>query len=88
MTASAVPAAETEAPHALVELVGHTLVVTMNRPERKNALSGEMLAIMSDAWDRVNSDPDVRVCILTGAGAPSVRGWTSRPRTRSRRATP
>jgi enoyl-CoA hydratase len=55
-------------PHALVEQDGHTLVVTMNRPEARNALSGEMLAIMSDAWDRVNEDPEIRVCILTGAG--------------------
>lgn len=55
-------------PHCLVELVGHTLVVTMNRPEARNALSGEMLALMADAWDRVNEDPEVRVAILTGAG--------------------
>jgi enoyl-CoA hydratase len=27
-----------------------------------------MLRIMEDAWDRVNSDPEIRVCILTGAG--------------------
>src|SRR4051795_3474159 len=40
----------------------------MNRPEARNALSGEMLAIMSEAWDRVNDDPEVRVVILTGAG--------------------
>jgi enoyl-CoA hydratase len=56
------------APHCLVEQDGHKLVVTMNRPEARNALSGEMLAIMSDAWDRVNSDDSIRVCILTGAG--------------------
>ncbi|HET7736228.1 MAG TPA: crotonase/enoyl-CoA hydratase family protein [Nocardioidaceae bacterium] len=74
MTAPAAPVSEAEAPHALVELVGHTLVVTMNRPERRNALSGEMLAIMSDAWDRVNTDPDVRVCILTGAGGAFCAG--------------
>jgi enoyl-CoA hydratase len=55
-------------PHCLVEQVGHTLVVTMNRPEARNALSGEMLQIMSDAWDRVNSDDSIRVAILTGAG--------------------
>src|SRR6478672_5727606 len=30
-------------PHALIELHEHTLVVTMNRPEKKNALSGAML---------------------------------------------
>jgi enoyl-CoA hydratase len=58
----------TEAPHCLVELEGRTLVVTMNRPEARNALSGEMLGIMSDAWDRVNSDPEVLAVILTGAG--------------------
>jgi enoyl-CoA hydratase len=55
-------------PHCLVEQDGHKLVVTMNRPEARNALSGEMLAIMSEAWDRVNDDPEIRVCILTGAG--------------------
>ncbi|MER6938995.1 enoyl-CoA hydratase-related protein, partial [Nocardioides sp. NPDC000441] len=55
-------------PHAIVEQDGHKLIVTMNRPERRNALSSEMLRIMEDAWDRVNSDPEIRVCILTGAG--------------------
>src|SRR3954469_16591370 len=64
----------TEQPHALVEQVDHTLVVTMNRPEKRNALSGEMLAIMSDAWDRVNEDDDIRVCILTGAGGAFCAG--------------
>src|SRR5919106_3796136 len=70
MTTDSVPAGPgvATAPHCLVEQVDHTLVVTMNRPEARNALSGEMLAIMSDAWDRVNSDDSIRVCILTGAG--------------------
>jgi enoyl-CoA hydratase len=61
-------------PHCLVELADHTLVVTMNRPEKRNALSGEMLEIMSDAWDRVNSDDAVRVAILTGAGGSFCAG--------------
>jgi len=61
-------------PHCLVELVEHTLVVTMNRPEKRNALSGEMLAIMADAWDRVNEDDDVRVAVLTGAGGAFCAG--------------
>ncbi len=68
MLAMAESPAPNAQPHALVELDGHTLVVTMNRPEARNALSGEMLAILSDAWDRVDSDPEVRVVILTGAG--------------------
>ena len=54
-------------PHCLVEQEGHTLVVTMNRPEAKNALSGEMMDIMREAWDRVNTDESIRVAILTGA---------------------
>ena len=62
------PPCDQATPHCLVEQDGHKLVVTMNRPEARNALSGEMLAIMSDAWDRVNDDPEIRVCILTGAG--------------------
>ena len=55
-------------PHALVEQRGHTLIVTLNRPEARNALSGEMLSIMVEAWDRVDADDDIRSCILTGAG--------------------
>ena len=64
----------TEQPHALVEKHGHTLVVTMNRPEKRNALSGDMLAIMSEAWDQVNEDDDIRVAILTGAGGAFCAG--------------
>src|SRR5688572_30516199 len=79
MTTTDVPSPQPEhdaevQPHCLVELVGHTLVVTMNRPEVRNALSGEMLAIMEQAWDRVNADPEVRVCILTGAGGAFCAG--------------
>jgi enoyl-CoA hydratase/carnithine racemase len=55
-------------PEAIVEREGHTLIVTMNRPEARNALSGEMMQIMSEAWDEVNSNPDIRVAVLTGAG--------------------
>ena len=64
----------TTEPHALVDLVGNVLVVTMNRPEVRNALSGPMMAIMREAWDRVDNDPDVRVCILTGAGGSFCAG--------------
>ncbi|MGI9208086.1 MAG: crotonase/enoyl-CoA hydratase family protein [Rhodococcus sp. (in: high G+C Gram-positive bacteria)] len=62
------------APHCLVEQRGHVLIVTLNRPEARNALSGEMMAIMSDAWDRVDSDPEIRVAILTGAGGAFCAG--------------
>lgn len=61
-------------PDCLVELDGHVLVVTMNRPEARNALSGEMLSIMREAWDRVDADSDVRCCVLTGAGGAFCAG--------------
>jgi enoyl-CoA hydratase len=62
------------APHCLVEQEGHTLVVTMNRPEAKNALSGPMMEVMTEAWERVDSDPEIRVAILTGAGGAFCAG--------------
>ena len=71
---SATPVGQGEEPHALVELRGHVLVVTMNRPQARNALSGPMMAIMREAWDRADSDPHIRVCILTGAGGAFCAG--------------
>ena len=76
---SAVPAhpdqsGSDDPPHALVELRGHVLIVTMNRPHARNALSGPMMAIMKDAWDRVDTDPQIRACILTGAGGAFCAG--------------
>jgi enoyl-CoA hydratase len=61
-------------PHLLVEREQHVVVVTMNRPERRNALSGEMLVRMNDAWDEIDGDPEVRVAILTGAGGTFCAG--------------
>ena len=46
-----------EEPHCLVERRGHVLVVTMNRPEARNALSAEMMNIMRAAWDQVLHPP-------------------------------
>ncbi|QBJ97167.1 crotonase/enoyl-CoA hydratase family protein [Rhodococcus sp. ABRD24] len=66
--------APASSPHCLVEKRGHVLIVTMNRPEARNALSGEMMAIMTEAWDQVDSDPDIRVAILTGAGGAFCAG--------------
>lgn len=60
--------------HLTVERVGQTLVVTMNRPEAKNALSPSMLVGMADAWVELNSDDDLRCAILTGAGGQFCSG--------------
>jgi enoyl-CoA hydratase len=60
--------------HCLVEQRGAVLVVTMNRPEARNALSAEMMAGMKAAWDRVDDDREIRVCVLTGAGGAFCAG--------------
>ena len=54
-------------PDALVEIENHIMTVTLNRPARKNAMTLHMFARMDDAWRRASEDPDIRVCILTGA---------------------
>jgi enoyl-CoA hydratase len=59
---------QSETPHLLVERDGHVMVLTMNRPERRNALSPDMMQRMSEAWDEINQNPDIRVAVLTGAG--------------------
>ena len=70
--------------HLLTELVGgHTYVLTMNRPEARNALSGEMLQLMGEAWDRINEDPEIRVAILTGAGGAFCAGADLKAMTQS-----
>jgi len=55
-------------PDAIVERDGHLLTVTMNRPERMNALSGAMLVRMYDAFVEASTDDEIRCIILTGAG--------------------
>ena len=70
-------------PHCLVERQGHVLVVTMNRPEARNALSAEMMNIMREAWDQVDNDRDIRVCVLTGAGGAFCAGADLKAMTQS-----
>lgn len=42
--------------------------LTLNRPEARNAMTGEMLNALSEAVQRLALDPDVRCVVLTGAG--------------------
>lgn len=51
-----------------VEKDGHTLIVTLNRPEAKNALSPAMLIGMYKSWRRLEDDDDLYCAILTGKG--------------------
>jgi methylglutaconyl-CoA hydratase len=42
--------------------------LTLNRPEKRNALNGELVRALSAAMQRTAADPDVRVVALAGAG--------------------
>jgi enoyl-CoA hydratase len=61
-------------PHATVERDGQTLIVTMNRPEAKNALSPDMLWRLYEAWRLLDRDTELRCAILTGAGGTFCAG--------------
>ena len=51
------------------------MVLTMNRPQRRNALSLDMIVRLADAWAEIDGDPTIRSAILTGAaGAYCVGG--------------
>lgn len=61
-------------PHLLIERVDHVVILTMNRPEARNAWSLQMMVQMWDAWQMIDLDPEVRCAILTGAGGTFCAG--------------
>ena len=64
-------------PHLLFDRTGPggaVAVVTLNRPERRNALSMEMMARMYDAWVEIDENPDIRAAVVTGAGGDFCSG--------------
>ena len=48
--------------------------ITLNRPEKRNALNPELIAALKDALAQSASDADVRVVVITGAGADFCSG--------------
>ncbi|CAM8651249.1 enoyl-CoA hydratase-related protein [Sphingobium sp.] len=50
------------------EVRGKLAEVRLNRPAVLNAINAEMDRALVQAWARIDSDPDIRVAILTGAG--------------------
>jgi enoyl-CoA hydratase len=52
----------------LVERRGGIAIVTLNRPEKRNALSPEMVVRLADFWKEIADDHSVRVVVVTGAG--------------------
>ena len=57
-----------DAHEVLFEQDDHVATIVLNRPAKLNAVTPAMAARLIELVDRCNTDPDVRVVILTGAG--------------------
>lgn len=58
----------------LTERRERILIVTINRPQAKNAIDGAVSRGLADAVDRLDSDPELSVGIITGAGGTFCAG--------------
>ena len=47
----------------ITERDGHLLIVTLNRPDRMNAINGEMLVLLYDAMVEADTNPDIRAVV-------------------------
>ena len=64
----------TDTPEVLTEVDNGILVVTINRPEAKNAMTKAASEAIAAAMDRLDAEDDLRVGILTGAGGTFCSG--------------
>jgi enoyl-CoA hydratase len=58
----------------LVEARDHVLIITLNRPEARNAINEAVATGIAAAIDQLDGDPDLRVGVLTGAGGTFCSG--------------
>jgi enoyl-CoA hydratase len=54
--------------HLLIERLEGVALVTFNRPEKRNALSPEMVVRLAEFWKQVAGDDEVRAIVVTGSG--------------------
>lgn len=59
----------------LTEFSDGVAVITLNRPEAKNAVDLEVAKALAAAIDEFEARPDLTIAILTGAGERSARAW-------------
>jgi enoyl-CoA hydratase len=52
----------------LIERDGHIAILTLNRPDKLNALSPTLMQSLARTFDEINANDDVRCVVLTGAG--------------------
>lgn len=67
-------AADNQEPVILTEVVDRIGTITMNRPARRNALNGELIAALEGAVRQMADDANVKVIVLTGAAPEGAQG--------------
>lgn len=60
--------------HVTVAAEGAVLRVTMNRPDKRNALTSAMYTALADALDQASADPAIRVVLVSGTGGAFTSG--------------
>lgn len=60
------------------DVVDGVLLLTMNRPDQRNAIDLELALAIRDAWERFNADDDLRVAVITGAGTKAFTAGADR----------
>jgi 1,4-dihydroxy-2-naphthoyl-CoA synthase len=76
------------APVVLYEKTGRIARITLNRPEKLNAINDALPRELRHAVARANADDAVHVIVLSGRGGPSARATTSSCTPRSRAPSP
>jgi acetyl-CoA C-acetyltransferase len=67
--------AQVEPPAVRFEKVApHVVLVTIDRPQQRNAVNGAVARLLAQYVDQVENDPDIRVAILAGAGGSFCAG--------------
>jgi E-phenylitaconyl-CoA hydratase len=70
----------------LFDLTDQVAVITLNRPEVRNAMNRELSRALVDALQRVREEPDIRAAVITGAGRTFSAGADLKERAQSGRA--
>lgn len=65
-------------PVVITSVTDHVAVVTLNRPEARNALNADLAAALPDAIAAADADPEVRAIVLTGADPAFCAGFDLR----------